>query len=193
MKDLAPIQRKCFMKEIIKQISKSVIIEKGYESKINNKDAINEITSILKNEIFKDNNYLKISFSLPTRYEITFKSIDTLCDRIGTLPMDVNTYDIDGLFKEIELTYKRLEDWKNSITKNSGLKVEDTIKKLQLENQKLKKEIEYLKKNLPKRKTFSSSQIQAIKNMNIKGISIKLIAMEFNCKIEDIQNVIDNI
>ena len=213
MRELTSKEKKLVINELVNEITRSVVLAKNYESKICNDDkqAIMEIVSILKNEIFKDNKYLKITYHDPNtrRYE----SIENFLYIVKVSIPHYDNYQMYDVYKEIELSYKRLFEWKNSINKNSGLKVEDTAKKLQEENKRLKQEIEYLletqkikqeveylkqeieylKNKLPKRKSFSIPQIQSIKNMSTNGISTRLIAMEFNCEIEDIQNIIDNI
>lgn len=72
------------------------------------------------------------------------------------------------------------------------LETAESINILKEENKKLKDEIEMLKKgNFNKNMKFSDSQIRSIKNMNRYGIDIKRIAMEYNCSINDIKNIIE--
>lgn len=72
------------------------------------------------------------------------------------------------------------------------LETAESINILKQENKKLKDEIEMLKKgNFNKNMKFSDSQIRSIKNMNRYGIDIKRIAMEYNCSINDIKNIIE--
>ena len=95
----------------------------------------------------------------------------------------------------IKLNHKIDREFKSSkelSLEKEIIKLKETIKKLQIENKEGRNDIENLNKNnLAKKSIFSNSQIQAIKKMNAHGISIRLIAMEFNCTIEDVKNVID--
>lgn len=119
----------------------------------------------------------------------------------------LNNADVRTIQNEIDSTQMELIKWRKSFKGTSSIKSPEPISYNEKDLKILKNEIEILKNeikilkleieslnqnNMPKKRTFSASQIKSIKSMITNGISMKLIAMEFNCEVEDIQNIINN-
>lgn len=199
---------------LVNDICETMNLDKNSLSEQNILDIVSIMGNILNgNKIFNLGNVTKEDIR-----RLNIKNIDDLIYsfyNILVFNSKINNFN-GSLEKETSNTFRNYYKWESSYKnrkccqgrevkqeevkiykdysklENEIVVLKETIKKLKIENQKLKNEIENLNKNsIDKKRNFSNSQIQSIKNMNTHGISTRLIAMEFNCSIEDIKNVID--
>ena len=200
------------MKDIANYATKMIVTDLAMELDIN-------INDIYMEEAIEICNYFK-SFTQKNRSFRT--DIEPVNIRTGKERLDVealaeciylmmykglNNADVRTLQVEIDCTQMELIKWRKSFKRTSSIQSPEPISYNEKDLEILKSEVEILKnemkilklkieslnqKNMSKKKTFSASQIKSIKNMSTNGISSRLISMEFNCEIEDIQNIIDN-